>query len=353
MTLKMPRSLFEERLKNLRSYLKKHRLPALLLDNPIDIFYITGCEVSLGRVIVHQEEAKFFVDGRYFQACSQKSAIPVGHLAAADQKKFAGKKGKIGFDSAFTTVEDAERLNQLFPKRLEPLASPLRKIRAIKSSVELEIMRRSAQLNWKGFLHVKKKLKVGVTEKEMAWEFERFCRENGASALAFEPIIAFGENTAMPHYRAGDRRLKKGDLVLVDIGVMIDHYDSDMTRTFAFGKVDPILEKLMTVVRASHAAALKICKPGQRLGMLDKAARDVMRKEKLEKLYLHSLGHGVGLEIHEWPRLKVDGIDKDVVLECGMVITIEPGLYMAGIGGVRHEDTIAITKTGYENFYEK
>ncbi len=323
----------------------------MILDNPIDIFYLTGCEVSLGRVLVGWEDAKLFVDGRYFQVCSQKSAIPVGHLTPEDVKKFAKKSGRIGFDSQTTSVEAAEKLEKLFPKRMTAISAPLKKIRAIKSEAELKILQRSADLNWKGFLHVKKKLKAGVTEKEMAWEYERFCRENGASALAFEPIIAFGENTAMPHYHSGDRKLKKGDLVLIDIGVMIDHYDSDMTRVVPFGKIDPLLEKLIKVVRASHAAALKLCKPGRRLGDLDKAARAVMRKEKLEKLYLHSLGHGVGLEIHEWPRLSVSGVDKDVVLEPGMVITIEPGLYMAGVGGVRHEDTIVITKTGYKNFY--
>lgn len=337
----------------MRSFLKKHHLPQLIIDNPIDIFYLTGCEVSLGRVIINEKEAKFFVDGRYFQACSKKSAVPVGHLTVADQKKFSQKKGRIGFDSQFTTVKAAEKMAKIFPRKTVPIAAPLKRIRAIKSKEELACMRKSAELNWKGFLHVKKKLKTGVTEKEMAWEYERFCREHGASALAFEPIIAFGENTAMPHYRAGERKLKKGDLVLIDIGVVVDHYDSDMTRVVHFGAIDPLLEKLIHVVRASHAAALKLCKPGQRLGALDQAARSVMRKEKLEKLYLHSLGHGVGLEIHEWPRLSVDGDDKDVVLEPGMVITIEPGLYMSGIGGVRHEDTIAITKTGYENFYAK
>ena len=302
-------------------------------------------------MVIALDDAKFFVDGRYFQVCSQKSAIAVGHLTQDEVKRFAKKNKRIGFDSQTTSVADAEKLKKLFPRRTAAIFAPLRKIRALKSAAELKILQRSADLNWKGFLHVKKKLKVGVTEKEMAWEYERFCRENGASALAFEPIIAFGENTAMPHYHSGDRRLKKGDLVLIDIGVVIDHYDSDMTRMVSFGKIDPLLEKLVKVVRASHAAALKLCKPGRRLGELDKAARAVMRKEKLEKLYLHSLGHGVGLEIHEWPRLSVSGVDKDVVLELGMVITIEPGLYMAGVGGVRYEDTIVITKAGYKNFY--
>ena len=268
-------------------------------------------------------------------------------------ERFAKGCKRIGFDSQTTSVESSGQLGKVFPKLLVPVSAPLKEIRVLKSEEELMAMRKSAALNWKGFLHIKKQLRVGITEREAAWEYERFCREHGASRLAFEPIIAFGENTAMPHYRPGNRKLKKGELVLIDIGVVVDHYHSDMTRVVPFGKIDPLLEELVKVVKASHGAALKLCKPGRRLKELDAAARGVMRAAKFEKLYLHSLGHGLGLEIHEWPRIKVDGVDKDVILEPGMVITIEPGLYMSGVGGVRHEDTIVITPTGYENFYAR
>jgi Xaa-Pro aminopeptidase len=214
-------------------------------------------------------------------------------------------------------------------------------------------MKKSAALVWKGFEHIRRSLKVGVTEKELALSFEIFCRKQGAEKLSFDPIIAFGKNTAYPHYRAGDVKLKKDQLVLIDIGVVVDHYHSDMTRTVFFGNPDPRLVLLETVVKKAHAAALKLCKVGTKVGDLDKAARQVIEKAGLKELILHSLGHGIGLETHEFPRLKYKGEDQSTLLQEGMVITIEPGLYLPGVGGVRYEDTIVITSKGYTNFYVK
>jgi Xaa-Pro aminopeptidase len=132
---------------------------------------------------------------------------------------------------------------------------------------------------------------------------------------------------------------------------VVDNYRSDMTRTLFFGPPDPLLKKWQTIVKKAHDAALKICRPGVKLGELDAAARREMAKEDVERYYIHSLGHGVGLEIHEHPRIKFDGPDKDLLLKPGMVITIEPGLYLPAKGGIRYEDTIILTKTGYENLY--
>jgi Xaa-Pro aminopeptidase len=190
-----------------------------------------------------------------------------------------------------------------------------------------------------------------VVEKELAKRFEIFCLENGAEGLSFSPIIAFGPNSAMPHYRSQDAQLKKGDVVLIDIGVVCDGYHSDMTRVLFFEQEDPYLSKLYEIVKRAQHSALQMCRPGTKMGQLDRAARSVMKEEGVEELFIHSLGHGIGLEVHEFPRIKFDGEDKDVVLETGMVFTVEPGLYVPGTGGVRYEDTILITDAGYENFY--
>ena len=152
----------------------------------------------------------------------------------------------------------------------------------------------------------------------------------------------------MPHYKTGDAVLKDGDIVLIDIGVSLNHYHSDMTRVVFFGKPSSELKKLYAVVQESQEAALKICKPGTAVAALDQAARSVMKRENVEKYFVHSLGHGIGIETHEFPRIKDGGEDGKVLLKEGMVITIEPGLYLPGIGGVRYEDMVLITKDGYE-----
>ncbi|MES2122808.1 MAG: M24 family metallopeptidase, partial [Chlamydiota bacterium] len=199
--------------------------------------------------------------------------------------------------------------------------------------------------------HMQKEIKAGISEKELALIFEVFCLQNGAEAMAFDPIVAFGPNSAMPHYRSQDVPLCKGDIVLIDIGVVREKYHSDMTRVHFFQGADPEMQRLYAIARKAQRKALEHCRPGVRVGMLDEAARDVLRDEGVEELFVHSLGHGIGLETHEYPRIKATGESKDMHLEVGMAITVEPGLYIPGKGGVRYEDTVVITPNGYRNFY--
>lgn len=334
------------RLDNFQKLLSKWRVDGFIIDDPIDVFYLTGMELSLGRLVVLKKDARLFVDGRYLQACQEN--CPVEVEAVSEKAVMAFAKGKIAIDSATTTLDQYAKLKKLKPVLI---SHPLRELRAIKDRYEIALINKSASLLLKGFMHIRKRLKAGITEKDLATEFEIYCRKIGADGLSFEPTIAFGVNTSMPHHRSGDTKLKKGDIVLTDIGLMVGGYASDMTRMLYFGSVDPRIIELEMVVRAAHRAALKLCRPGARVGALDEAARKVMRKAKLEDLFVHSLGHGVGLEIHEFPRIRVKGADKDARLKAGMVITIEPGLYLPGVGGVRHEDMILITKNGYSNFY--
>ena len=224
-------------------------------------------------------------------------------------------------------------------------------VRAVKNKRELTSIVAAQRISEKVLLETLKKLRTGITELQVEALIKKSFIKHGAPILSFPPIVAFGKNSAYPHYRAGNQKLKKGDVVLVDIGVVVDKYHSDMTRTFFFGKADPRLIVLDSVVKKAHAAALAVCKKGAKVGDLDEAARKVIQAAGLENLILHSLGHGIGLETHEFPRLKYQGEDHEAVLSEGMVITIEPGLYLPGVGGIRHEDTIVITQKGYENFY--
>ncbi len=331
------------RISKVQKNLKEWDVDGCLIENPTDLFYLTGMQLSSGILLVFPQKVTLFVDGRY-SGWAKKHA-PVG-VALLDQ--FPSNK-TLAFDSQKTTVDRAKSLKG----NLKPIPQLLKQIRSIKDGDELKKLQKSGKLLWKGYQYIRRKLKEGISEKELALEFEIFCLKNGAEKLAFDPIIAFGENSAYPHYRAGKIRLKKGDIVLLDLGIVVDHYHSDMTRTVFFGKPDSRLLLLDAVVRKAHGAALKICKPGTKIGDLDLAARKVIEKAGLQNLIQHSLGHGIGLETHEYPRIKYQGEDGSAQLEEHMVITIEPGLYMPGVGGVRYEDTLMITRTGYNNFYAK
>ncbi len=319
-------------------------LDLFVVEAPIDIYYLTGAEVTAGQLWIGPKSATLYVDTRYYSALKGKIAVGVKKDTSKENR---GKK--IGFDSGSTSYQRALELRKFFAgasvKGMEGLID-----RSIKDKTEIKFLEKSAALLWKGFVHTRKMLKVGITEKELAWEFESYCRKKGAERLSFDPIMAFGPNSAYPHHHPTDRKLKKGDLVLMDMGVELGRYASDMTRIVFFGEVPARLKKIYRVVRGAHAAAVALCKPGTEIAELDRAARRVMRKEKCEKLYLHSLGHGIGIDVHESPRIH-KGV-KGEVLEEGMVITIEPGLYIEGLGGVRYEDTLVITSKGHRNFFE-
>ncbi len=343
---------FSKRIQKLRHHFKRWKVEGCLIEDPTDLFYLTGLHFSLGTCVVTQEKAHLMVDGRYFEMAKKESPCDVVLSSKEALTSLLKPMSSLAFNSLLTSVERQKQLGKLYRGTLRGVVSPLKEIRAIKEPAELRALKKSAALLWKGFQEIKRHLKVGITEKEVALEFEIFCRRHGAEKMAFDPIIAFGKNSAYPHYRAGETRLKKGDIVLIDIGVVVDDYNSDMTRVLFFGKADPRLVFIDTVVKKAHAAALALCKSGAKIEDLDLAARQVAIEAGLKDLLAHSLGHGVGLEVHEYPRLSYQGDDPLVLLEEGMCVTIEPGLYLPGVGGVRHEDTVVVTKKGYQNFYD-
>ncbi len=316
------------------------KLDGILVDSPIDLYYLTGLELSLGRLLITQKEATLFVDGRYFEKCQKESPIPV---VLWDRKSPLPITGKVGFDSLYTTYNEYQTLCKLDVK-WEPLCGPIQKLRLIKEPAEIEKLRVSAALCAQGYDYVLTLLKEGVIEEEVAMELELFWRKIGGEELSFEPIIAFGENSSLPHHRPSKRALQHGDLVLIDIGVRYDHYHSDMTRVTFFGEPTTQMEEIYSIVKEAYVAALALCRPGQEMAVVDRAARQLIESRGYD--LPHSLGHGVGLEVHEMPRIYASS---EGTLQAGMVITIEPGIYVPGFGGVRLEDTIVITGDGYES----
>ncbi len=324
--------------------------------NPIDLYYLTGLKLSRGHLIISKSEAILFVDGRYIGVAKGTSGLKVEKLSEENLLKHFTKASftKLGFDGNALVYQDylslKKPLAKIGGKRLKALKSPIKEVRAQKDSREILQIKKSATLLYEGYRYLRRTLKTGMTEKHAALLFEQYVRKNGAESLSFNPIIAFGENAAHPHHIPSSRKLKVNDLVLLDMGVYLEGYASDMTRTFFRGKAPSKLKSLYQVVLSSHAAAVRCCLPGNTLRDLDRAAREVMKKAGVEKLFLHSLGHGIGLEVHELPSFAPDL--GDVELKPGMVITIEPGLYLEGVGGIRHEDMIVITQNGAKNLFK-
>jgi len=332
------------RIQKIQKSLNMWGVDLLIIDNPIDLFYLTGLDLSAGRLVIFENKATLYVDGRYYESCKESSSIPVA-LQAKENPFPTFEEKRIGFDAHVTTFEAYEKLAALKGERVA-LPNPMHVIREVKEGDEISLLRQAAELGSKGFDFVVSQLTEGVTEEEMAIELELFWRKSGGEKLAFAPHIAFGANSAYPHYHVGKRSLKRGDIVLIDIGVVYDHYHSDMTRVVFFGEPDKKLEKIYHIVHAAQLKALELCKPKIPIAELDQAARDLIDAEGYGEYFLHSLGHGVGLEIHEAPWIRKNGIG---FLEEGMVLTIEPGIYLSGVGGVRLEDTVVITEDGYEN----
>jgi len=321
-----------------------------LIEEPADLYYLTGLSLSVGKLFAAPSGACLFVDGRYYGKAKQEAPCPVALIESF--KESLRKAKRIAFDSAFVTYNGFSALKSSFPHvEWVPVSSPVKNLRLCKDPGEIAALKKAARLTWEGYQRIVQILKEGITEAEAALEFEIFCRKKGASGFSFETIIAFGENSAYPHYRAGNARLHKNQIVLIDAGAVIDKYHGDMTRVFFFGEPDPRLSRFFHLVRRAQQKAVAHVRPGVKLGELDQIVREEFRKENVEELYTHSLGHGIGLETHEYPRIKADGEDKDLILKPGMVFTIEPGLYQPGLGGARYEDTVLVTEIGCENFY--
>lgn len=349
---------YKNRLQQLQKLFIEKQIDLLFIDDPINLYYLTGLTLSLGRLCIPATgEACLFVDGRYYEQCKQKSPFPVSLNINKALESFLSSAAfnKFGFDSSRTTYQDYLQLQQIVDSlkitrsTLTPLADPLKRLRSIKDPEEIQLLKAAAALGSKGFDYVCTLLKEGVSEKELAIELEIFWKRRGGEKLAFDCIIAFGANSSMPHYRAGNTKLEQGQTVLIDIGVRYQHYFSDMTRTLFFGQPHPKVAEIYGIVKKAQEKALALCRPGVLIGDLDKAARDFITERGYGPAFSHGLGHGIGLEVHEFPTLKNISPFNQIPLEVGMAITIEPGIYLDGIGGVRIENTVVITENGYED----
>lgn len=326
------------------------KLDALVISFGPNIRYLTGFTGSNGLVIILSGRAVFFTDPRYRIQASQEVGCqtrvatgPILLQAAALLRR--AKSRRVGFEKSRMSVEAFQILKDALPMRssLDPVAGWVENQRVIKSPAEIAAIRRSVELNSRAFEQVTKRVRPEMRESDLAAELDYRVRRQGAEGPAFETIVAAGPRTALPHARPTAARLPAHGMVLVDMGAMLDGYASDMTRMLFLGNPAPRLKRMYAAVLEAQLAAIDAVRPGAKAQTIDRAARRVLARHHLERAFVHSTGHGLGLEIHEPPRV---GRREKTTLETGMAITIEPGVYLEGIGGVRIEDTVVVTGNG-------
>ncbi len=324
-----------------------------MLSDPIQIFYLTGFRGSAGIAVLRSEGGILWVDPRYtLQAQEQAQGVEVVEVrqsllkAAAEWLK-RHRRAAIGYEETHLTVAQFNELKSGIAgsRGFVPASDWLTALRMIKDKWEIARIREAARVTSKALTEVVPRIRPGVSESDLAAEIEYRMRRHGAEGAAFETIVASGSRAALPHARPSGKLLENGDLVILDLGAILGGYAADMTRTVCLGKANRRIQALYREVLESQQRGTEAVRPGVTAGQVDAAARRSLERAKLGRYFVHSTGHGVGLEIHERPRL---GRGDETRLEAGQVVTIEPGVYIEGLGGIRIEDTVLVGDKGPE-----
>ncbi|MDE3199209.1 MAG: aminopeptidase P family protein [Acidobacteriota bacterium] len=332
--------------------LSEPKLDAIIISSLTNVRYLTGFTGSNAALLLHKDgQAKLFTDPRYTIQASQQADCPVkvasGPLAKSVLAEIRRKGSKrIGFEADKLTVAQLEALRKDLPIRAElvPTAGLVESLRMVKDESEIALIRESVTLNSNALAAALKRLKPGMSESALAAEIDYQSRKLGADGPSFDTIVAAGSRSALPHAHPGEAKIEAG-IVLIDMGAFLHGYASDMTRMVHLGKASPKYKRAYKAVLEAQLAAIEAVKPGAKTSAVDKAAREVLKAHGLDREFVHSTGHGLGLEIHEPPRI---GRKDKSRLRTGMAITIEPGVYIEGWGGIRIEDTVLVTQSGCE-----
>jgi len=339
-----------ERLKRLRAKFEEHDIDALLVAQAENRRYLSGFDGSAGYLLITQDEAVLATDSRYLlQAAAQAPDYQVFTVKGEMKDwlpELVGDLGnlRLGFEAAAVSFSLYRRLSDILKGvkpglRMVPVTDLVETLRAVKDAVEIDFITRAAAISDAAFEQTAAWARPGITELELAWELERLMREAGSEALPFEVIVAAGPNAAKPHHHPSARPIAAGEPVVIDIGAGVGGYASDLSRTICLGGGDGEFGRIYDAVLAAQLAAIALIEAGMSGEEADRTARIVIEEVGLGEAFGHSLGHGVGLAAHELPRL---GAGSSSVLTDGMVFTVEPGVYLAGWGGVRIEDTVTL-----------
>jgi Xaa-Pro aminopeptidase len=345
-------------LEHVQNLIRHSDVAAVLIVSPTDLCYVTGLSISKGTLLITSEKAVLFIDPRYRIAaetlpseCDVVCHLDPSKMRASIGKALKGISGHVGFDSSTMTVDRFQDLSSYAsPSQLIPVPSLFSNLRRPKSSDEITAIEEACKLCERGFLFLVEQIHEGVTEQQLSQALKTFWFTHDAEALSFEPIIAFGPNSACPHWTSSATRLTAPSPILIDIGVKRHGYHSDMTRTLFFGPPDPELFICHALVQEAYTLAFSLARPGVSPFSLDAAARQFLTDKGYGNAFVHGLGHGVGREVHEPPRLSAFSKDEGS-LEKGDVITIEPGIYIPGRGGVRIENTVVIEESSARSLF--
>jgi Xaa-Pro aminopeptidase len=333
--------------------MEEQRLPSLLVTNPTNIAYLTGFRGSAGVALFHSREGTLWVDPRYtLQAQEQARGVEVieerkgVHKAVAEWLK-TSRRRRVGYEEAHLTCADFSQLEQGAGQRVRflPVAGLVEQLRAVKDEEEIAKIRGAGRITAEVFEKVLGEVRPGVSESDLVAEIEYRMRKEGADGVAFETIVASGPRAALPHARASRKLLRENEFVIFDLGAILADYAADMTRTVYLGEPSRRVRDLYSAVVEAQEKAVGSAIPGVRAGDVDAVARRTLTRRRLARFFTHSTGHGIGMETHEMPRL---ARGEKARLQIGHVVTVEPGVYFEGWGGIRVEDTILVGPAGPE-----
>lgn len=333
-----------------QSLLSGHQIEALLITNPINVRYLTGFTGTAGVALIMENKALFFTDFRYVdQANEQVQGFDIiEHSQTMNQDIQAALQQhqvkRLGFEASHVSYATYQKYKEAWNScELVPITELVEQLRYVKDHAEIELIRQAVDIADRTYAYILDFVQPGLTEIEVANELEFHMRKLGATCSSFDMIVASGNRSAMPHGVASHKVIEKGDVITLDFGAIYKGYVSDMTRTFALGEPDQRLKDIYNICLQAQLHGVEQAKAGMTGQEVDALCRDYITEHGYGDHFGHSTGHGIGLEVHEGPGLSKKS---KVELQAGMVVTIEPGIYVSGLGGVRIEDDIVITNTG-------
>ena len=337
---------------NLRKVMEQKGLDAIVVLSPYNRRYLSGFTGTSGSLLITQDTKQLITDFRYIQqANSQAEDFEIINQNGPMINKINeliqhGNYNNVGVEADLITYNEYQALNT-DEVQLSSIEGVIETIRMIKDDFEIKQIQKAADIVDETYEHILKWVKPGMTENEVNNEMEMFMRSKGATCSSFDTIVASGHRGALPHGVASNKVIEEGDMITLDFGALYEGYVSDITRTFAIGEPKEEMKKIYNIVLESQLAALEQIKPGMTGKEADSIARDIISSYGYGEQFGHSLGHGIGLEVHEGPALSQKS---DIVLEENMCVTLEPGIYVEGLGGVRIEDDVLVTKNGLQRF---
>lgn len=343
-------NLATSRIRSIRDLFSTWGVDAVLIGSPINRRWISGFTGSSGRLLITDQQAILATDSRYWEQAANETE---GFDLFQDQRRYedtitlvtSANVKRIGLEANHITLTEAAQLERITDINWIPLDEPIEPLRRVKTSSEIATIKKAAAIADYAMSLVPKLVHTGISERELAWELEKGMRKKGADGLAFPIIVAFGPNSALPHHHPSDRILQAEEVVLVDMGAELDGYKSDLTRTFYYGRAeDKQFSNIYNLVLTALQNAIDNIRPGTNSVEAYDFAMDVIADGGHRDNFRHGLGHGVGLDIHERPFLSATRAKEEIAV--GMTITIEPGIYLPGWGGVRIEDLVLVTEIG-------